>query len=94
MLLYTSFPTDVFNIIDQILKRMAPFNFYDEWEVNSFSLEDQLLICLMKLCLDFKDLDLAVRFWRSCAPISNIVNTFISVFDDIRLRIKGNRNTL
>lgn len=44
MLLYTSFPTDVFNIIDQILKRMAPFNFYDEWEVNSFSLEDQLLM--------------------------------------------------
>lgn len=93
MLLYTSFPTDVFNIIDQILKRMAPFNFYDEWEVTSFSLEDQL-ICLMKLCLDFKDLDLAVRFWTSRASISNIVNTFISVFDDIRLRIKGNRNTL
>lgn len=94
MLLYTSFPTDVFNIIDQILKHIAPFNFYDEWEVTSFSLEDQLLICLMKLCLDFKDLDLAVRFWTSRATISNIVNTFISVFDDIRLRIKGNRNTL
>lgn len=94
MLLYTSFPTDVFNIIDQILKRMALFNFYDEWEVTSFSLEDQLLIGLMKLCLAFKDLDLAVRFWTSRATISNIVNTFISVFDDIRLRTKGNRNTL
>lgn len=83
MLLYTSFPTDVFNIIVQILKRMAPFNYYAGWEVTGFSIEDQLLICLMKLRLIFRDLDLAVRFGTSRATISNIVNTFISVLHEI-----------
>lgn len=83
MLLYTSFPTDVFNIIVQILRRMAPFNYYAGWEVTGFSLEDQLLICLMKLRLNFRDLDLAVRFGTSRATISNIVNTFISVLHEI-----------
>lgn len=83
MLLYTSFPTDVFNIIVQILKRMAPFNYYAGWEVTGFSIEDQLLICLMKLRLNFRDLDLAVRFGTSRATISNIVNTFISVLHEI-----------
>lgn len=83
MLLYTSFPTDVFNIIVQILRRMAPFNYYAGWEVTGFSLEDQLLICVMKLRLNFRDLDLAVRFGTSRATISNIVNTFISVLHEI-----------
>lgn len=36
-------------------------------------------MCLMKLRLTFRDLDLAVRFGTSHATISNIVNTFISV---------------
>lgn len=79
MLLYTSFPTDVFNIIVQILKRMAPFNYYAGWEVTGFSIEDQLLICLMKLRLNFRDLDLAVRFGTSRATISNIVNKSFSM---------------
>nr|XP_022311883.1 uncharacterized protein LOC111117094 [Crassostrea virginica] len=83
MLLYTSFPTDVFNVIVQILKRMAPFNYYAGWEVTCFSLEDQLLICLMKLRLNFRDLDLAVRFGTSRSTISNIINTFICALHEI-----------
>lgn len=82
MLLYTLFSTDVFNIIVQILKLMAPFNYYAGWEITGFSLEDQL-ICLIKLRLNFRDLDLAVRFGTSRATISNIVNTFISVLHEI-----------
>lgn len=97
MMLYTSFPTDVFSIIVQMLQQMAPFNYYAGWEVTGFSLEDQLLICLMKLRLNFRDLALAVRFGTSRAIISNIVNTFIFVLHEIFIDgvfIKGNRNSL
>nr|XP_022304661.1 uncharacterized protein LOC111111805 [Crassostrea virginica] len=83
MLLYTSFPADVFSVIVQILKRMAPFKYYAGWEVTCFSLEDQLLICLMKLPLNYRDLDLAVRFGTSRSTTSNIVNTFISALHEI-----------
>ncbi|XP_061170365.1 uncharacterized protein LOC133179685 [Saccostrea echinata] len=83
MLLYTSFPADVFNVIVQVLRRMAPFNYFAGWEVTCFSLEDQLLICLIKLRLNFRDLDLAVRFGTSRSTVSNIVNTFISVLHEI-----------
>ncbi|KAH3821311.1 hypothetical protein DPMN_123074 [Dreissena polymorpha] len=51
MLLYTSFPVDVFQVLVGVLKRLAPFNYYAGWTVTCFSLEDQLLITLMKLRL-------------------------------------------
>ncbi|XP_052216971.1 uncharacterized protein LOC127834893 [Dreissena polymorpha] len=83
MLLYTSFPVDVFQVLVGVLKRLAPFNYYAGWTVTCFSLEDQLLITLMKLRLNCKDLDLAVRFDTSRGTVSNIINTYISVLHEI-----------
>lgn len=57
MLLYTSFPADVFQVVVSMLYRMAPFNYYSGWAVTCFSIEDQLLITLMKLRLNYRDLD-------------------------------------
>ncbi|KAJ8320530.1 hypothetical protein KUTeg_002117, partial [Tegillarca granosa] len=83
MLLYTSFPADIFNVIVNTLYRFVPFNYYAGWAVTCFSVEDQLLITLMKLRLNCKDMDLAVRFNTSRATISNILNTYISVLHEI-----------
>ena len=83
MLLYTSFPADVFQVLVNMLYRMAPFNYYAGWAVTCFSIEDQLLMTLMKLRLNYRDMDLAVRFSTSRATVSNIINTYVSVLHEI-----------
>lgn len=83
MLLYTSFPADVFHVIVSMLSRMAPFNYYAGWAVTWFSIEDQLLITLMKLRLNYRDMDLAVRFGTSRSTVSNFINTYVSVLHEI-----------
>lgn len=62
---------------------MAPFNYYSGWAVTCFFIEDQLLITLMKLRLNYRDLDLSVRFATSRATVSNIINTYVSVLHEI-----------
>lgn len=74
MLLYTSFTYDIFQIIVATLQRFEPLNYYSGWNVTNVSLEDQVLITLMKLRLNLRDLDLADRFSTSRATISNIYN--------------------
>lgn len=83
MLLYTSFPPDVFQVLVNMVNRMSPFNYYPGWTVSCFTVEDQLLMTLMKLRLNCKDLDLAVRFNTSRGTVSNIINTFICVLHEI-----------
>lgn len=83
MLLYTSLSADVFQVLVSMLERMSPFNYYSGWTVTCFSIEDQLLMTLMKLRLNCKDLDLAVRFSTSRATVSNVINTYISVLHEI-----------
>lgn len=83
MLLYTSFPADVFQVVVSMLYRMAPFNYYSGWAVTCFSIEDQLLITLMKLRLNYRDLDLSLRFATSRATVSNIINTYVSVLKKV-----------
>lgn len=61
---------------------MAPFHYYSGWAVTCFSIEDQLLITLMKLRLNYRDLDLSVRF-ASRATVSNIINIYVSVLHEI-----------
>ena len=82
MLLYTSFPADVFHVLVNMLYRMAPFNYYAGWAVTCFSIENQLL---MKLGLNYRDMDLAVRFSTSRATVSNIIKTYVSVLHEIFL---------
>lgn len=83
MLLYTSFTYDIFKIIVATLQRFEPLNYYSGWNVTNMSLEDQVLITLMKLRLNLRDLDLADRFSTSRATISNIVNTIICALHEI-----------
>lgn len=72
MLLYTSFTNDIFKIIVATLQRFEPepVNYYSGWNVTNMSLEDQVLITLMTLRLNLRDLDLADRFSTSKATIS------------------------
>ena len=83
MLLYTSFPADVFQVLVDVLKHVGPLNYYATWRVSSISLEDQLLMTLMKLRLNTRDLDLAFRFDVSRATVSNVVHTFIHALHEI-----------
>lgn len=83
MLLYTSFPYDVFIILVNVLKRMGPLNYYAGWQVTCISHENQLLLTLMKLRLNCRDLDLAERFLVSRTTVSNIVHTYVSALHEI-----------
>ena len=62
MLLYTFFPYDIFEIGVAPLQRFQPLSYEAGWNVTSVSLEDQVLIALMKLRLNLRDLDMADRF--------------------------------
>jgi len=66
-----------------MLQRMSPFNYYSGWTVTCFSIENQLLITLMKLRFNCKDLDLAVRFKSSRATKNHILLTLFCVFHEI-----------
>jgi len=81
--MYTSLEADTFGVLVRTLERFIPFNYYDKWTVTSLSLSDQLLIILMKLKLNCRDLDLAQRFNISHVTVSNITKTFICVLHEI-----------
>ena len=83
MLFYTSFPSEMFNVLVELLERMGPFNNYNGWTVQGFSTSDQLLMTLMKLRLNLRDLDLAERFDTSKSTVSNIFNTYIAALHEI-----------
>lgn len=82
MLLYTSFPYKVFEILVRIVSRQE-LNYYAGWRVTSLPIHDQLLMTLMKLRLNLRDLDLAERFEVSHATVSNIINTFVCALHEI-----------
>ncbi len=83
MLLYTSFPYDIFVVLCHTLERVQPLRYYAGWRVSSLSLEDQLLLTLMKLRLNFRDKDLAFRFKISHTTVSNILHTFVCALHEI-----------
>ena len=83
MLLYTSFSFDIFDILVNLLDRMQPLNYYAGWLVTSLPVADQLLLTLMKLRLNCRDLDSAKRFAISRTTVSNIIITFISALHEI-----------
>ncbi len=82
MRLYTTLTYDVFMILAKVLERFQ-LNYYMGWKVTSLSIEDQLLLTLMKLTLNAKDLDLAVRFDISRPTVSNIFHTFLHALHEI-----------
>ena len=83
MLLYTSFPYDVFVILKRVLQRFEPLTYYSGWRVEVLPFEDQILLTLMKLRLNYKDADLAERFSVSRATVSNVIHTFVSALHEI-----------
>lgn len=85
MLLYTSLTYDVFLILLSTLQRFD-LSYYYGWKVAAVSPEDQLLLTLMKLKLNLKDLDLAQRFGISRASVSNIIYTYVHALHEILFR--------
>lgn len=83
MLMYTSLSADVFMILVDILEYCGPLNYYAGWPVKSIKMADQLLILLMKLRLNARDLDLAHRFGVSRCTVSNIVHTLLHALHEI-----------
>ena len=78
MLMYASLCINVFSILASVLQRFN-LNCYCGWKIRSLSLEDQLLITLMKLRINLKYLDLAERFNISRSAGGNIIYTFVHV---------------
>lgn len=60
MLLYTSIQYDVFEVLVGLLGRFE-LNYFNGWSP-SLNIENQLLIVLMKLKLNLRDIDLAHRY--------------------------------
>lgn len=83
MLLFTSFHYDVFSILADVLRDKGPLIYYAGWNVTCLSNEDQLLMALMKLRLNMRDLDLAHRFHVSRSSVSNVFNTYIHALHEI-----------
>jgi DDE superfamily endonuclease/Helix-turn-helix of DDE superfamily endonuclease len=83
MLLYTSFPYDIFCVLLSTLTQFEPLNYHSGWRVTCLSLDDQLLLGLMKLKLNCKDLDLAHRFNVSAATVSNVFYTIVCALHEI-----------
>lgn len=82
MLLYTSLTSDVFDVLTSLLERFD-LTYYSGWKVEGLSTADQLLMTLMKLKLNCRDLDLSERFGVSSTTVANIVKTFITALHEI-----------
>ena len=67
----------------KFLERFQPFNYYTGLKITNIPLYDQLLMMLLKLKLNCRDLDLAKRFFVSKTTVSNMVKTIISVLYEI-----------
>lgn len=65
------------------LSKKIEFNYHAGWRVEKISKESQLLVTLMKLRMNLKNFDLAMRFGCSVATISNITHTWILALNEI-----------
>lgn len=79
---YTGLTKETFNIVLKLCSE-AKFEYFYEWNVECFSLADQLLITLMKLRLNLEYQDLTIRFNTSNGTICNIIMTFIQLLHEI-----------
>jgi Helix-turn-helix of DDE superfamily endonuclease len=57
-------------------------NYRSEWKVGTLDLTEQLLLTLMKLCLNIKKLHLATEFNASNATVTNVFFTIVSALYD------------
>lgn len=82
MFMYTSFPYETFEVLLKTLANV-PLTYYTQWRVTSISLEDQLLMVLMKLKMNAKDLDLGERFNVSRRTVTNVTHTLIPALHEV-----------
>ena len=80
--MYTSLEADVFMIIVRVLMRF-PLVYVYGWPVTCMPLTEQLLLTLMKLKLNLKDLDLAHRFCISPTTVANIFKTLTHALHEL-----------
>lgn len=77
ILLYTGLPNAIiFNSVYELIKDLN-IQYYLKWKVEKISVQNQLLLTMMKLRQNFPHIDLAHRFQISQAAVSNIVITWI-----------------
>jgi hypothetical protein len=74
ILFYTSLKCDVFDIVIRLLE---PFKYYGGWQLTSLELFDQVLMTLMKLKHNLRDIDLAYKCSISKATVYNVVKHLI-----------------
>jgi hypothetical protein len=72
----------MFLILATTLQRFQ-LQYYCGWTPTRINLHDQLLMTLMKLKMNSKDDDLALRFGISKATVSNVVNTMIHALHEL-----------
>lgn len=72
-------------IFKAVLRLVTKFelNYYSGWRVEKISKESQLLMTLMKVRMNLKHFDLAMRFGCSVATVTNITHTWILALNEI-----------
>ncbi|XP_043245634.1 uncharacterized protein LOC122393536 isoform X1 [Amphibalanus amphitrite] len=75
---YTSLSRAMFETLVTYVS-MCDFT-YHTFKVTTMTLEDQILLVLMKLRHNFGHTDLSVRFNKSVATVTNVFRTFVSIF--------------
>lgn len=80
---YTGLEASVFETVFQMIKRFFPLRYWSGKPVTSISVEDELLIFLMKLRLDLPYFDLGARYSVSVTTIQNIFLTYLHAFHEI-----------
>lgn len=79
---YTGLNNDMLKLLSDLVSSHE-FNYYLGWRVEALSLEDQLLLSLMKLKRNYTHVDLGLRFNVSVETVKNIVTTFVCLLHEI-----------
>jgi Helix-turn-helix of DDE superfamily endonuclease len=82
MFLYTSLQYDAFAVLLSRLQRFS-LTYYRGWTPTSLSLDNQLLLTLIKLKMNCEDADFAFRFDCSLTTVSNIFYTLVGALHEL-----------
>nr|XP_015837361.1 PREDICTED: uncharacterized protein LOC107398283 isoform X1 [Tribolium castaneum] len=83
IVLYTGLPnSQIFEALFHLIEKLD-IKYYHKWTVQKLTRIDQLFLTLVKLRLNFPQLDLAQRFGVAQSTVSNIILTFVHVIYEI-----------
>jgi len=80
---YTTLEPTVFKIVCEMIKHFFPLKYWTGKTVTSITVEDELLIFIMKLRLDLPYFDLVTRYSVSITTIQNIFLTYLHACHEI-----------